>query len=269
MSGGVERGTAQGPQQAQNHAKPARMLGAGIRAAPSLSRSADARLQAGLRTPRLADFRSSSSSTGVYRPVRGSSPSSARGRALGGGDCVPGGPVRSGAGGGPERRARNAGRGQAGPEAQLPPRAAAKLSRKFESGGGRSLGVGVSPVLQLFPLSRGWAREELLSATDWVGIPLPPRAPSRSWRCLRGSVRETAPRLRPRAHALSGRADRICGSTQPGQASAGLGHCSYERGAHPHPTLSGTQRLRGSGRGQGDRAGCDGVLRLRECASLC
>lgn len=53
-------------QQAQTHAypKPAPMLGAGMWAAPSLSRSADALLQAGLRTPPLADFLSCSSSTG-------------------------------------------------------------------------------------------------------------------------------------------------------------------------------------------------------------
>lgn len=45
------------------------------------------------------------SSTGAHNRVRGSSPSSARGRALAGGDCVRGGAVRSRAGGGPGRRA--------------------------------------------------------------------------------------------------------------------------------------------------------------------
>lgn len=101
------RGTAQGPQRAQNHAcpKPTRMLGVGIWATPPLSRSEDALLQVGLRAPRPADFLSCSSSTGVHNPVRGSSPSSVRGRALGGGDCVRNGTVRFRAGGGPGRRA--------------------------------------------------------------------------------------------------------------------------------------------------------------------
>lgn len=93
------RGTAQGPRQAQNHAcpKPTRT--------PPLSRSADALLQAGLGTPHLADFQSCSSSTGVHCPVRGSSPSSVPGRALGGGNCARSRTVRSQAGGGPGRRA--------------------------------------------------------------------------------------------------------------------------------------------------------------------
>lgn len=44
---------------------------------------------------------------------------------------------------------RHAGRGQAGAETQRPPRAAAKLSEEFETGGERSLGVDANPVLQL------------------------------------------------------------------------------------------------------------------------
>lgn len=102
----VSRGF-EGPQPAQNHAcpKPTRILGAGIWAAPSLTRSVDALLQAELGTPRFADFLSCSSSVGVHNSVQGSSPSSARGRALGGGDCVWGGTARSRAGGGPGLRA--------------------------------------------------------------------------------------------------------------------------------------------------------------------
>lgn len=41
------------------------------------------------------------------------------------------------------------GRGQAGAETQRPPRAAAKLREKFETGGERSLGIGANPALQL------------------------------------------------------------------------------------------------------------------------
>lgn len=115
---------------------------------------------------------------------------------------------------------------------------------------GQSLGVRVSPVLQL-SLCRGAESERscfpLLAAsgTDWVGIPLLPRAPSRS--CLRGSVKEKAPCLRLSVHSGSGRADRSCGSAQHGQAFAGLGHCSHECGTHPTPTLLETRRLSGFG----------------------
>lgn len=97
---------------------PTRMLGAGIWAAPSLSRSAEA-----FGTPRLGVFLSCSSSMGVHNTVQRSSCTTARGRAVRGGFCVGGGTVRSRSGGGPGRACssgsnqenpRNAGRGQTG-----------------------------------------------------------------------------------------------------------------------------------------------------------
>lgn len=119
-------------------------------------------------------------------------------------------------------RTRNAGRGQARPEAQRLPRAVAKLSKKFEAGGERSLGVCVRPVLQL-SLRRGAEPEKscfpslAARGTDWVGTS------TGSWRRLRGSVRETAPRLCLGANSRSSRADCSCGFISTGRFGGTLG----------------------------------------------
>lgn len=133
-----------------------------------------------------------------------------------------------------------------------PPRSGAK---KFEAGGERSFGVGGSPVLHL-SLCRGAEPERncfpppAARGTDWVGTPLLPRAPSRRWRCLRGSVRETRG-----AHLRPGQ-----GRQQLWVHPARAGFCgtwalfSQTRRAPPPPTLLETRRLCDLGVQAGDRA---------------
>lgn len=250
----------------------------------------DALLQAGLGTPRLADFLCRSSSTGVHSPFRGSSPSCARGRALGGGDCVRGRTVRSGRVGDqggaqpwfhPERT-RNAGRGQARPEAQRPPRAVAKLSKKFEAEGERSLGVGVSPVLQL-PLRRGAEPEKscfsslAARGTDWVGTSTPtpphrarPRVVGGAFVGLRGRRPHACASVQTRA--LAGQTAAV-GPSSTRRLWRDFGRCCHQARLAPAlprpPGDSETRRLLSSGEGPGYPAGCDAVLRPRVCASQC
>lgn len=186
--------------------------------------------------------------------------------------------MRSRAGGGPGRRAtlvpprehKERGAWPGRPRGSAPSRAAAKLSKKFEAGGERSFGVGVSPVLHL-SLCRGAEPERscvpplAARGTDWVGTPLPPRALSHSWRCLRGSVRETQG-----APSRPGRADSSYGSTQHGQVLRDSGTVLTSAACTSTPHLLGdskTPRLRSSGGGPGGWAGCDGVLRPRIRAS--